>query len=175
MPIAGWAGGSESGSPSDGTESATPTEVPTLNVPEGDAALTFTLDGGAEEFETLVVDHDRIVFRGESEDATITLAVSGLDMTELSQDGKTYFEDEPFPGENYTEADLYLTFQEATFSDGNEATYTGESPVNFDLVLFDDPLEVPSGRTTTFNLGLNASTGFRDEDEFSFSISWGTY
>jgi len=141
-------------------------------VPDGDASLTLSLSGGAPDFETLTIDLDRIVLRGTSgtDDVTVGIGDSGLDMTELPEGGKTYFEEESFPSGEYTTADCFISTNEAVTSEGNDATFGGDSPVSVDLVLFDDPLEVPSGSTTVFTLTLTASTTF--EDEFTFSKGW---
>ena len=180
---AGLAGCSSGDDESDSSPTATdgdagtPTpggETPTLQVPDGDATVTFALGGGAPDFETLTIDFDRIVFRGDSgtDDATVQFADSGLDLTALSDEGKTYFEDEPFPSGNYTSADCFLTVQAATLSDGGgEATFSGDSPDTVDLVLFDDPLEIPSNGTKDIIISLTANLSF-NEEEFSFSTGF---
>lgn len=159
-----------------GDESGTPTSAnatATLQVPDGDATVTFSLDGGAPDFETLTVDFDRVVFRGDTDtdDATVQLADSGLDLTTVPDDGKTYFEDEPFPSGNYSSADCFLTVQEATLSEGGDASFTGEAPVTVDLVLFDEPLDVTSGGTKSITISLTANRAF-EGNEFSFTTGF---
>jgi len=179
---AGLAGCSSGGSEDEDSptatsdDSGTPTPgggTPTLQVPAGDATVTFSLGGGAPGFESLTIDFDRVVFRGDTatDDATVQLADSGLDMTTLPEDGKTYFEDEPFPSGNYRSADCFLTVQEATLSDGGDAGFSGDSPVTVDLVLFDEPLDIPSESSKAITISLTANQTF-DENEFSFGTGF---
>jgi len=117
----------------DDTPTPTPTESgPSLEVPSGDASLTFSFGGGAPDFE-----------------------------------------ERSFPGGRYTTADCFLTVTEAVTAEGTEATFDGESPVDVDLVLFEDPLEVQSGSTTNLDLILTARTTF--DDEVTFSKGWSSY
>lgn len=178
------AGTDTPGGESGGTDSPTATgddagtatpggETPNTQVPDGDATVTLSIDGGAPEFETLIIDFDRIVFRGDTDtdDATVQIGDSGLDMTTLPEDGKTYLDEQPFPSGYYTTADCFLTVQEATLSDGGEATFTGDSPVPVDLVLSDDPLDILSGSTKDITFSMTANKSY-NEAEFSFNTGF---
>ena len=110
-------------------------ETPTSTTPEvqasnGDTNLTFALEGRADDFDSLVVDIDRVEFIGQSgtDDVTVAIDDTGVDLTTLS-DAKTYLDAEPFPSGTYASIDMYISVQENSLSNGGTATFDYEPPV----------------------------------------------
>jgi len=172
--LAGCLGGDTEPTTSDVTETSNSpgTETPAVKVPEGDATVTLTIDGDAPDFESVTVDIDRIEFRGDTgtEDVTVQIRESGVSFTTHPHE-KTYFRSKPFPSGAYTSADIYLSVSEATLPDGSLPTFDDEPPLNIDLVIFDDPLEIASGSSKEISLLLTARQSFGDEIAFSTGFS----
>jgi len=170
----GTGSGTEDGTASSGTQTVG-TESSGTQTPSGDATLRLSINSQADDFDTLVVDIDRIVFRGDTDtdDAVIRLDDTGLDLTSLPEFGKTYFDDRPFPSGVYTSADIYLTVREADRSDGSSVSYSGERPIGIDLGIDGEAEEVPSGGSKSLAFSLTPSTGL-DAETFTFLASYAT-
>lgn len=164
--------GGDGDTPDDEEDTATPTstepELPRVEAQsELDTEITFAIESEAEDFETLVVDVDRIEFLGDSdtEDVTVQIEDTGLDFTDLPDDGKTYLDTEPFPSGTYTSIDIYVTVQESSLSEGGSADFDYEPPVSDD-----DTVEISDDQYQNFTYTISARKPFTEND-YTLSIT----
>lgn len=125
--LAGCFGGTDSGGEDD-----TPTGFAAeVQASDYDTNLTLIIRSRDLDFESLIVDVDRVEFIGQggTDDATVEIEDTGLDLTEMPDDGRTYLYKEPFPSGTYAEIELYITVQENTHSNGESQTFDYELPL----------------------------------------------
>ena len=173
--IAGCIGGDASSTDTpdeDSGTTATPTsseeEFPIVEASSDlDTNITFAIESETPDFETLVVDVDRIEFIGatNTDDATVRIEDTGLDFTALPDDGKTYLDNEPFPSGTYTSIDIYVTVQESSLAESGSATFDYEPPVSDD-----DTIEISDDQYQNFTYTIAAQKPFT-EDTYTLSIT----
>lgn len=146
----------------------TPTGVSSVEVQasEYDTTLTLIIRSRDLDFESVIVDVDRVEFIGQggTDDATVEIGDTGLDLTEMPDDGKTYLYKEPFPSGTYAEIELYITVQENTHSNGESQTFDYELPL-----LDEDTKEISDTAIGRLRYSLAARSSF-DEDTYSLDL-----
>ena len=114
------------------TPTSTEAQLPKVEASsELDTTLTLAIGGRADDFDSLVVDIDRIEYIGQSgtDDVTVSIGDTGVDLTTLS-DSKTYLDTEPFPSGTYASVDMYVSVQDNSLSDGGSVTFDYEPPAS---------------------------------------------